>query len=1809
MLCQPPAARPSELQLQVVLKALKSDGWALQWASEELRRDKDVIFKALKKEVRSLQFVAEDLLSDRDFCLEAISKNGLAYEFADPEVKADREVARAAVCQDGLALEFVPEQFQSDPELVLKAVQNCGLALRFASPELRGNKGLVLTAAKQDSSAFKFASQELQQNRDVWLQVCPSRLGHWQNRNEVLQEVEKEGLLLQLANQRLVSQPEVMFKAAVKDHHTLQHASPEICADVDFVLRLIKEDVRALTYAADEIRADREVALKATAIDGSSLQFFTQELCEDREVVLTAVRHTGTALAFAAPELRADREVVLAAMAQSRTALLFAAEELRRDKAMWLYNGEEPPVFDPPPEEEQEAYGLRKITGTTYWPYGTGRDWFFVGDLDYMHGRRTPKAERLQDAPRAVSWPPLRKKRGHPQDMVFSQASIRSMTSTVGVPSVPGVFGGKSQQPRLSIRTLERWRSLNEATFGEMTGGGELERWRTPERVACHLHCIRNRRPGQLLRAKCAVVQVLILQGAVRRLSAALESSDSEFQLIGSAQSSSVRTGAPASHASGELPTASTAGHPAESSDLGQSVCIGVPSRGDVIAVCSAAGLYLRETPLLRGAEVLVTAVLVREQEGKLIMAVPSSAWHRKVTKRTLPRGFMSRVGAAEVAACVSTDRRDVLEAVVVRVWLGLVDPQAEASISVPDELPEDCIGFGRSETGEELLPFVPALVAASNEHFTFASAESAKSGAEKDVLLQRIARLEEAVLTFTGGTPATSSAKAPKARPKKAAQLKAGTGGGSGASSAVLDPSVTAAARAAGVSEAALAEMEGLLKRGRTARFKDEPRASADIGGLGLEESEEEEGGVGDDGTEDPLALPGTGTVTKQGSQAEAFAAAMFRMMEGYQKNASRSGSSLERALDGAGGGSGEASSLPSARRNSAARKALRDALASSPAEISAVIEGLMSEEQDLFVSHNGLGFLDHGGGFRLSEVAPPFHAYRQHEHHHTGQVYSRLLDPRWAEVAIAHLKDQAEFIDKRARLTKNPSPVPPSDNAQEAHLQVSRPIRRVRVWCLVGTNVLYMAVPCWKLKSISLAVACLSWLHLGKPAACPPEIRLGTPLNKHQKLCVQRLEAAMFGTRFPFEFSAADFGRHAAKVESQTDVLAALGRAAESLSREWGYLSSGEGFRLGDAARQRSRLEPTAEPWTSNEPLLRGPAPTVARPIIADRIKLPGPPRFKPQKFMDERTAARYNDPLSFAKHPAECPAPPKVKVLAAVQEKLKLYRALADSQRLVPALEPPERAGFGAGLFAVGKDESRDRLILDARPGNGLEQGADLKDCFYQFVATPSRITRLSPELRGELAALALLGPLCAVNLRAPVDSMITATECELPGGDVYQALPLYCGLAVVPRYRELWKREYGGKAATSAAGFGVDGDEFDQNQLLELAGEEERRGALPQFQHPLPTYLCLCPRAASCAMALYPTFQSSDKPEGVAHMAPTTWRKVLRDNSLARWFSDVKTLCAELGIGYAIDCPDSSFWWLQNGWANEADRASPHTWRLDLCRLGAPWRKRSRIATNTSLAGARLLCSGSGHRRLFGFSCAHQRSWTIVAQNRPRGYETTVAMALAAYAGWTSERPLDRAACAKIPNCCRIGEASHPGPRPSAAINRSLDLESQPLYSRVSESLGLRAWASFLAWCSRSLSFDPEPVFVSCPALMAMALRSYGNWLFQSGGSLQTLRYAILAGQRLSWNVRGQLGPAWELVSRWERQQPVKHRTPAFAGGLAPLSLLFMGWRESGRGGAKIQHLRVDEPIAVKILSEVFCQLEGDEKLYPFSPAAY
>ena len=72
----------------------------------------------------------------------------------------------------------------------------------------------------------------------------------------------------------------------------------------------------------------------------------------------------------------------------------------------------------------------------------------------------------------------------------------------------------------------------------------------------------------------------------------------------------------------------------------------------------------------------------------------------------------------------------------------------------------------------------------------------------------------------------------------------------------------------------------------------------------------------------------------------------------------------------------------------------------------------------------------IDAGSWYLASELSlenpPPFAALEQHRAPSviSGEApYSRILDNRWAEVAIGHLREQEDFLTKRKNLGKNAS------------------------------------------------------------------------------------------------------------------------------------------------------------------------------------------------------------------------------------------------------------------------------------------------------------------------------------------------------------------------------------------------------------------------------------------------------------------------------------------------------------------------------------------------------------------------------------------------------------------------------------------------------------------------------------------------------------------------------------------------------------------------------------------------------------------
>ena len=291
------------------------------------------------------------------------------------------------------------------------------------------------------------------------------------------------------------------------------------------------------------------------------------------------------------------------------------------------------------------------------------------------------------------------------------------------------------------------------------------------------------------------------------------------------------------------------------------------------------------------------------------------------------------------------------------------------------------------------------------------------------------------------------------------------------------------------------------------------------------------------------------------------------------------------------------------------------------------------------------------------------------------------------------------------------------------------------------------------WRKKRLCLQLVLLNWLWLGRPGTAHWMLRLGRKLKHRQWRVVKLLEELAEDENSLLEVDAAMMGRVASKAENADRELGALHRAAAILT--------GGGSNSKFSCPRVSKQVPSedAEGDSPKFGMVVGEAKqekfVAAKPIEADRLTFVGRPLFNPSELYDQKTYEAYVDPLQQVQDDPHY-VPPQVKVLASPAEKVKLYKRLVETDRLLLLSEQECAHEYGAGLFSVIKDLNRDRLILDARPANGRERavgtwtstvaspfslgllelqpgevllgsGQDLRDYFYQFQVTKARAKR--------------------------------------------------------------------------------------------------------------------------------------------------------------------------------------------------------------------------------------------------------------------------------------------------------------------------------------------------------------------------------------------------------------------------------------------------------------------------------------------------
>jgi len=143
--------------------------------------------------------------------------------------------------------------------------------------------------------------------------------------------------ILSYANERQLSNKELVYLAVCAHGYNLQYACPELQKDIEIINGALNQNGLSLQYVSPELQDDKEIVMKAVTNNGLSLQYASFKLQDNKEIVMKAVNDNGLSLQYASFKLQDDKEIVIIAIENNIESLNFASPRLQIDKQIIMY--------------------------------------------------------------------------------------------------------------------------------------------------------------------------------------------------------------------------------------------------------------------------------------------------------------------------------------------------------------------------------------------------------------------------------------------------------------------------------------------------------------------------------------------------------------------------------------------------------------------------------------------------------------------------------------------------------------------------------------------------------------------------------------------------------------------------------------------------------------------------------------------------------------------------------------------------------------------------------------------------------------------------------------------------------------------------------------------------------------------------------------------------------------------------------------------------------------------------------------------------------------------------------------------------------------------------------------------------------------------------------------------------------------------------------------------------------------------------------------------------------------------------------
>jgi hypothetical protein len=271
-----------------------------------------------------LESAPEEICADRLIVLEAVSRCGLDFQYASSDVRADREIAMAAISADPSSVRFAMPKLLEDREFAVEVVKKHWQLLEFLSESLRADLEVVKVALAVDGLALQHAADDLWDNKDIVDLAI--------DQGFTLQRARRFDRRGRMGHGFRFNDHKVLVLAATsRAREEVKYVSAELLADKWFAMELLKQDTWHFRFLAKALTSDREVI--TAALDyGFSLEDAPAKLSANPEIVYLTVQRRGLELMYASPELRGNRKIVLAALQSRGMALQYAAFQLRNER-------------------------------------------------------------------------------------------------------------------------------------------------------------------------------------------------------------------------------------------------------------------------------------------------------------------------------------------------------------------------------------------------------------------------------------------------------------------------------------------------------------------------------------------------------------------------------------------------------------------------------------------------------------------------------------------------------------------------------------------------------------------------------------------------------------------------------------------------------------------------------------------------------------------------------------------------------------------------------------------------------------------------------------------------------------------------------------------------------------------------------------------------------------------------------------------------------------------------------------------------------------------------------------------------------------------------------------------------------------------------------------------------------------------------------------------------------------------------------------------------------------------------------------